>query len=280
MSSRPGQCRRPPPAVEPCQVYALLATSDAGLKQNVNGIYAPHLASSGDIWCGGDLTVTGKIYGNGQSASGTFGLNDGSLLTPSLYFLNETELGLYRPADGVLAFTDGVVPIATASAATFSVNQEISTEGGNDLSIRPGGPNVDFNGKNLINIGAIITNPNYFQIVSAAPVTTPDATPTSIASFTTDTDCVYTIRADISGISLVDSTSAASISLFASGKNIGGTVTVAASALTTTIVDPALTGVGAGLTVSGTDIQLSVVGLAGITIRWSGGGQVARVPLV
>lgn len=273
---RLAQCKVPIPPPKPCQYAAMFSTSAPAGKPQVEGINAPYVYSSGDIHADGNLIVGGKIIGGGSS-SGTFGLDNGTSTAPSLYFTAENDLGMYRPAAGTIAFTDGGVPIAAGTTTTFQVNNQLSTAGGNDLSILPGGPNVDFNGRNLINVGAIIANPNYFQIVSAAPVTTPNATPTPVVSFATAIDTAYAVRAEITGISLVDATSTASISLFAKGKNIGGVVSVTAATLTTVITDAPLDGVSAQLTVSGINIDVAVIGLGGINIKWSAGGYVSAV---
>lgn len=263
-----------------CERDSIYALSAPGLDPQVNGVRGLRVSSLGDLYVQGDAIIKGRIRANGGGGGGGMvGLDDGANTAPSLYFLNETQLGLYRPSAGTLAWTNGLDPIATATIDSFAVNHELSTAGGNDLSINPGGPNVDFNGKNLINVGAVLTSPNYFQVVSAVPVSTPDATPTPVLDINTITDAAYTAQCTITGISLVDNSSTASISIVASFKNIGGTVTVAAPKVVSVIADPALLGVYANITSTGATAHLAVIGLGGITIKWSGGGWITRVPL-
>lgn len=258
------------------ELLGIYAVSAPRNNPQVNGVKAPRLSSYGDIYAAGNIICQGRVIAGGGGRSG---LPDGTELQPSLYFINEPELGLWRPSSGVIGLTDGLNPIANASATTFSVNNELSTIGGNDLSILPGGPNVNFNGKNLINVGAIIVNPNYFQAITDTPITTSDATPTGIIDIATTSDAAYTVRTEISGISVTDSNSVCSITMFASFKNIGGTVSALTPKLQSVITDAPLAGVSASLIVSGITVQVAVIGLAGTNIRWSGGSNVTRAPL-
>lgn len=274
-----GSTNETPGILTTCELLSIYAVSSPGGNPQVNGVQAPHLASYGDLYVAGNAYIKGTIT-SGGSGTGTYGLADGTQLAPSLYFVTEPELGIWKPAVGTIGLTDGVNPIAEASASSFRVNNELGTLGGNNLSINPGGPNVDFNGKNLINVGAIILNPNYFQAISPVPVVTPNAAPVALINVVTTTDHAYTIRAEITGISIVDNTSVAGISILAVFKNIGGTVTALVPKLTTTISDAPLNGATATVIVSGATASVAVIGIAGVNIKWFAGGNVCRVPLV
>jgi len=80
---------------------SLLGTPLTIYRQTGNALFSGQVTANGGFV--GNLTgnVTGTVNGG---ITGTLGLNDGALGTPSLYFVNDTTMGLYRPSAGTMAF--------------------------------------------------------------------------------------------------------------------------------------------------------------------------------
>ena len=280
MANNPLRKKSCPPT--PAQQKSVFATSCPGGEPRLNGLTAPRL--SGNV-----LYIDGRIinvspFEKPVIASAGVLLPNGTQAEPSLAFIDEFATGMYKSSPGEITFTVGNTPSLRVTQATTYTAPEITTFGGADLSLNPGGPNINFNGKNLIGVGGISTDPNKIIFSSGTPVVTADDTPTTIATIATTTDNTYSVNAVISCISTVDNESSASLKLFAKGKNISGVVSVNAGAThLVTIADDLLQDpsnvplVSATLGVSGSDITVQAVGISGIGLRWYATGEATLV---
>lgn len=268
----------------PAQKCSIYATSAPGGKPQINGVTAPRLAT--DILYVEDCIITDAPFKRPINAVSGIILPDGTITAPAITFATEPNTGLYKNAPGEVTFVTAGTPSLRATTTTTTTAPELTTFGGASLSINPAGPDIDFNGKNLVNVGAIVTDPNKIPISSGTPVDTVDDTPTTIATLTTDTNASYSFDMVISCISTFDNSSSASIRMFAKGKNIAGTVSVNNSAKHLVVIaDPLLLSGGnnpivtAIIAVSGSAIVIQAVGPVGLPIRWYATGEATRVLL-
>lgn len=262
----------------PAEIASIYATSTKSGDRQVNGI-AVHRVSCAILYVDSSVFLKAP-FNTVIVANAGISLADGSLNAPSIRFSSDPTLGLFRSAPGVITFTNGGIPTAELSPTSLAIANELTTLGGGDLSLNPAGPNIDFNGKNLINVGSTTSNPNKYEFSSVAHVTTSDDTPTAIAVIPTSTNASYSIICQASCVSTVDNTSTGAFRLFFKAKNIGGTVTIdnVATILDSILDNPINTALIEAVA-SGTNININGIGLAGITIRWYAGGEVVRVTI-
>lgn len=157
------------------------------------------------------------------------------------------------------------------------IEKQITTENGANLVINPSGPSVDFTGHTLINVGGISVNPNRYEVVSPAFVTTIDATPTVLLTITTSTGFAYTIRTDVAISNVTVGSDSCSVIITTNGKNPAGTAGVIAPYITLQRGgDASLNGISVYYTISGSNILVMGVGLAATTIRWLAAASITR----
>lgn len=267
----------------PEQRASVYATSCPGGEPQLNGVTAPRLA--GKVLYIEDEAIVPAPFTKTIIATEGVLLPNGSQSDPPLAFIDEFATGLFKKAPGEVAITVGNIIGLCVSQTTVTVAPTITTFGGTNLSINPGGPDIDFNGKNLVNVGAVVSDPNKIPFSSGTPVTTLTDTPTTVATIATTADNAYSIDAVISCISTLDNDSTASIKLFGKGKNIAGTVSVSSGANhVIRIADPPLQGAGVPLVsatigVSGTNLVVQVIGINGVSLRWYATGDATLVGL-
>lgn len=160
----------------------------------INSIKVPKVSTQ-SISCSGDVYITGVVQTPLKLAY-AMSFPDGNPAAPGINFSSDLTSGIYRTPSAVGLTHNGV------SVAEFgnnlSINGPISTPSG-DLILNPTGNNIDFSGKNLVNFGTIVANPNRFDVVGTT-VTTTDNTPVSALNITLD-NAGYLCQLDVVGSS-------------------------------------------------------------------------------
>lgn len=201
------------------------------------------------------------------TGGGTF--SDGTVLLPGIAFTDQLSTGIYRPGSGQVGISGSGTSIVLFSSGGIELQSGAVTTSAGDLVINPAGSNVDFSGKNLINVGGIFTNPNRYEVIGAQ-VTTLDATPTVILTIPT-VSAAYTALVDVA---VASGTSSGSYSVRLQIKNTG-VATVNTMSIDRRFDAPINAAV---LTVntSGTDVRIIATGIAVTTIKWFSAATVTR----
>lgn len=249
-----------------------LITQDDG-QQFVNSIKVNNVWTR-RLYCEGLIFANGYNLISGGGASGTVALDDGSVIAPSLYFTNSPQTGIYRNGNSV-GFTSGGVQTLSVGS-TIIASSTITSPPAQNLSINSSTGVIDFNGATLTNVAGITSNPNRYEVIASAPVTTINATPTTLYVIPTITNAAYTLSSTIACVDNTDNTSTAGLIVSAKGKNIGGVITVSATMELNTAIDAPLTGIQVVHTASGSNIAVTVTGLVGHNLKWFGATNVTR----
>lgn len=135
----------------------------------VTKVKTEKLTCTGEIYLVGPVMTTLKITQPISFADGTSNL-------PSISFINDLHTGLFRASDGSIGMSvNGTTPLKVGSS-NIVTSVPLTTSSG-DLLLSAAGPNIDFGGKNLINYGSLVSNPNRYDLVSNMTLTT-NSTPT------------------------------------------------------------------------------------------------------
>jgi hypothetical protein len=256
------------------EVVQTYGTSAPAGSSQINSSSVP-LVSTERVHCSGDAYVYGSFRTLVQATKGITA-PDGTVIAPSIAFAADPSTGMWRSGTGQIGFSSVGVQSLIVSTSALETSAPITTPGGQNLVLEPSGPNIDCTGHNLINVGSIPTNPNYYQVIAPSVLTTTTATPAAIYNVSTMSNYGYTLRTDIVAVDDTDSTSTASIFITGAAKNIGGTVTVSANVTYGTSIDADLAGVSVSHVVSGTTIAVTATGLASTTIKWFGATTVCQ----
>lgn len=230
------------------------------------------ITSCDQLQCKGDAYIHGCIKPQLKLCDGIL-IPAGSVTSPSIGFIDDPDTGIYYIDPGQVAFTSNGTQTLAVGNGEVEFNAPITTNSGN-LVINPAGPAVDLSGKDLINVGNISANANAYEVNSAAPVTTTNATPTVIATIPTTNDITYTITTSVAAANSSDGTSNGAFFIRLKVKNIGGTVTVSAPVSYSTTIDAALVGIAVAHSASGSNINIVATGLGGTTVKWFSNSRV------
>lgn len=223
---------------------------------------------SGNTWLGPLQTALSFDSG--------IALPDGALGNPSLRFINWPQTGIYSPAANSFSLVSNATTIATVTPSAFSLSAPLTTSAG-DLFLNPAGANVDFGGKNIVNVGSISTNPRAYDVIADGVLTTIDATPLAVLTIPTISNAVYNAKTTVS--TLIPATGdAATFTVEVRFKNIAGVLTI-------TVIDtkfsrdPVLQAGNATIAhvVNATNVDVMCTGIAATNIIWFGQTSILRV---
>jgi len=236
--------------------------------------------STNELYVDTQIILNGEITSD-LNISGRLFIGDGSISDPAISFLNNRELGLYRSNVEEISFVSNSTSLLQINPTNVRSNVPISTleiiTPGGDLSLNPTAGNIDCNGKNLINVGSIVQNTNYYNILSD-PVITNDDVPTNIFSIPTLNNNNYYIRVIISYANITDSTSTGNIENVFKAKNLNSVLTLTDNISTSSAIDSSLNDVGISRVVSGNNILIDVIGNFD-TIEWYCVAEIFRHPI-
>jgi hypothetical protein len=249
---------------------SILSITYASGQPSVSAVVAPRL-SCDSLYVSGDMYLYGSVQTPLNLAAGVSGFefNNGSASAPTVSFVGDPTSGFYLASTGNIGVSSGGV--ATAAFGPTG----LTSLGGADLVINSSSSNVNFSGKNLINVGSISSNPNWFDSAPMTQVVTTDATPTTLLSIPTATGAAYTLQAEVTA---ANSTSGTCGSFFASSRawNVGGTLQISSQYNTITSLDASLASASIAYGTSGTNITLVVTGVVSNTVKWFGVVRVVR----
>ncbi len=239
----------------------------------------------GDIVSAGTLHVSGNAMFNGNvdfskgfssditlNAGTTLNLSDGSSIKPSINFgtgatklyTNGTNLTIENGVQSTLINSNGLTTQAIYS-------NTISTTSG-DLSLAPIGANINFNNKNLLNVGSIIVNPYAYKIIAPNTVTT--SSPGFSTLFVINTSAQQALYAEVKLIAAnINNSKSGTITVSVKIQNIGGVVTYVAFNKISSL-DTGLTSATNDFQVSGSNVNVRVNAGTGNTVNWFGTADV------
>jgi len=209
-----------------------------------------YLADPGDVYIYGNVLTPLNL-----SAGVSFG--DGSAANPTIAFSSDKTSGYYLNAINQL----GVSVNGTAVAA-FGLTGLTSI--GRDLVINSATSNIDFSGKNIVNVGNYQPNPNWYD-VTGNQVSTTNTVPTTILTIPTQTGSVYTISSTVSASEATGGSGSYLLALRA--QNIAGLLTLSSNINYTTSLTSGISATSVTASVSGTSVILQAVGIAG-NMKW------------
>jgi len=120
-----------------------------------------------------------------------------------------------------------------------------------------------------------VPDPNYFTI-SSGTVNTSTTTPTLLQSITTETNSTYNYEIMVLCANLSTGTDTASFNIIAKIKNVSGTASIVVSNDSINI-DAGLSGTSITTSASVADININVIGLAGVNIIWRSSVTITRL---
>lgn len=196
-------------------------------------------------------------------------LNDGTTGEPSLTFANAPTTGI--SLSGGSSINVSIAGVQTsqftnAGLTTDSLTTQTITTTSGDLSLNPSGPNIDFNGKNLLNVGTITLNPYVYDVISIPNITSSSLTVFSILTIGTMTNQTQLIKLRIVGANATTNqvyTYNASIRV----KNLSGTVSSILYDITRSF-ESSLSAVVVSLSTSGSNLLIRVAPGTTNTIKW------------
>jgi len=231
------------------QLLSLIAYSYPGNKTQVNGLTGKSVYAE-------RFYVSQEIYLNGV------------VYTP-ISFTPNVITGLYYTGNGVGVAVNGS-NVAEFVSTGLSVNNEISTPGGADLSLNPSGPNIDCNGKTLINVSGLSANANKYDILVSSPITVVGATTSTLAVANTSAGFNYIAEVTCNIADITNNSSMGVLRATCSFKNIGGVVSINNILNIITELDATLVGCAISFAVSGQNVNIRITGVAGRTTKWMG----------
>jgi hypothetical protein len=203
-------------------------------------------------------------------------LPDGTAAEPSARFTNALSTGLFLPAANTMGISAAGVQQATVGPTGLSITTQITSPG--DLVINPTGANVDFSGKNLVNVGSITPNPNAYDVIAGGVLQTVDATPLAVLNFPTVPGMVYLCDARVS-LGVAATGDSGCIIATARVENYGGVITINAIETTRNYDNPLAAAVVAYVQ-NGTTIDLQCTGIAATNIKWFAKVSILRCQFV
>lgn len=223
-----------------------------------------------------ELYVTGNTWlGPLQTAitlDNGISLPDGTAAAPSARFTNSTNTGLFLAGASSMGLTAGGVQQAAVGTSGLSITTQLTAPA--DLVINPTGPNVDFSGKNLVNVGSITPNPNVYDVIAGGVLLTTNASPLPLLSILTDTNAVYMVDTRVSyGIGATGASGVAIVT--ARIENYGGVLTLN-TVETTKNYDVALATATVTYAINGLSVDVLCTGIAATNIKWFGKSSVVR----
>lgn len=247
---------------------SILRVVERGGAPVVSAVVAPRI-STDVIYLSGDLFIYGSVQTPLRCAAGIEGLtfNNGTALAPTLAFAGDTSSGYYLAAPALLG-----VSISGAPVAAFSTNGLTSI--GGDLKISSATTNIDFNGKNLINVGGIATNPNSYEVLPGAQVVTTNNTQTTLITMPTVSNAMYTIVATVTAAESGGAMGSFQLSIVV--KNIAGVITLGSAYNRDKSIDALLSTCNILYSSSSSNILLNVIGVNAATIKWFGSLRIVR----
>jgi len=196
-------------------------------------------------------------------------LSDGLEAKPYLTFSNAPSTGIWLsdgPAINVSIDGQQTSKFTNVGITSDSITTNNITTSSGDLSLNPSGPNIDFNGKNLLNVGTVTLNPFVYEVLSVPNITSTSLTVFTVLSIGSLVNQSQHIRLRIVGsnaTTLQTYTYTASVRL----KNLAGTITSQLYDITRSF-ESSLSGVVITLTSSGNNILVRVSPGTTNTIRW------------
>lgn len=255
------------------EINKILITKVSGGKVIVLGIKAPHISAQ-TAYVQDSINLQGKVN-IAQGFLGSSSLPDGNENEPSLAFKSNPTIGICKNYNGISIVSGGAslmdvnnsgvsfhVPI---NFDNLKVNQISTTTG--DLIINPAGANIDFQGKNLINVGSVTSNVNYYTI-SQTNIVTVNNSPTIIFSIPVNNNSTGAINYDI--INGDNANNTGNYTGNVRYKNISGVVGISLSYNTGKFVDPLLDNTFIAIGVVTNNIVFYANGLLNTNIKWSG----------
>ena len=232
----------------------------------VNSVVAPRLVGS-ILYLYGDMYIYGAVKNTLVLEGGVSGLSfeNGSAASPSITFVGDSTSGYYLASAGVLGVSSG-----GNSVAAFGPTGLTSTSG--DLVINSASSNIDFSGKNLVNVGSIAVSDNAYEIVAPTQITTTNTTPTTLITIPLAA-AAYTITTYVTASTSTNAMGGYTSSVVA--KNVGGVVTIGSQIAVANSIEPDLNGSSITYVVSGTNVLVRVVGISG-TVKWFGAAKIVR----
>lgn len=253
----------------------LIVRKDSNGKYYIGGIKVPNVLCT-------QVTTVGTVIRENVTVINSTGAQvtvpSGTLTTPSLSFNSNPGLGFYQSAPNTVSVVSNGVSAVDISDTGVAFNVPVTFSGGSmptlnvdeitstgDLSINPAGANIDFNGKNLLNVGGIVLNQYKYTAAGTVTVTT-NNTPTDLYLLGIDTNSVMYFTYTVIGANPVNG-DAIVYSADIHATNIANTVTLnyqwvskRAGVLNTTA--------SVAHSVTGTSIKFTVTGLAATTMKW------------
>ena len=248
-------------------VAALTATTGAfsGLLTPSAGITVPTaqvviLSGTTTLSVGGLITSNGGI-----TVSGTNTLTVGT---------GATTLGGTLGVTGAITGTAGVSGTLGVFSTSVSTPSIITVSG--DVTFVPAGTNVIVAGtKNLILSASSTADTTFWE----GTVATSTNTVTTVITIPAAANGAYGLEVALT-CGLSTGTASAYYTYKIKGINVAGTLTVSNKIGSMTIIDPALTGIISTASASGTNIVVTVTGLAATNIKWSANVKSVRMQLV
>jgi hypothetical protein len=207
---------------------AIVYSNSIGGQQRIQNLSADVMSCKYfTIEPGGAVSIPGITSGNVIIGDGfSLSLPNGASDNLAAKFTTSPNTGIYLSTGINIQYNGNPAINITDTNTTISNNlivPQIITNSGN-LSLNPNGPAIDFNGKNLINVGGIQPNPYAYKIIAPATIITSSATNYTLLSIGISPNTGMQVNVNIIGI---DSTAISSISFSQTLKimNNAGTIT-------------------------------------------------------
>jgi hypothetical protein len=232
----------------------------------VNSVVAPRLVGS-ILYLYGDMYIYGAVKNTLVLEGGVSGLSfeNGSAVSPSVSFVGDPTSGYYLASPGVLGISSG-----GNSVAAFGPTGLTSVSG--DLVINSASSNIDFSGKNLVNVGGIAVSDNAYDVIAPTQITTTNTTPTILITIPLAA-AAYTITTYVTATTLTNAMGGYTSSVVV--KNVGGVVTIGNQIAVANSIEADLNGSSINYTSSGTNLLVQVIGISG-TVKWFGASKIVR----
>lgn len=248
---------------------------DAAGIPHIKALYADSI-SSGRLFATEDIYLQGTIKSE-IIMNSNITLLDGTQAQPSIYFINNPQLGIYRSGIDEITITSAGVNAVAISNTTAKLTvplstNTINTESG-DLSLNPAGANINFNNKNLIGIGTIPQNAYFYDVIAPSKITTTNTTPTSIFSINVPTGTLYNAQLYVNA-NKVGFADCASYSFILTAKNVSdGGVQETTLRGQFSAVDSGLVGCSISATPTSTAVNILATGI-GANVQWFAAARV------
>jgi hypothetical protein len=250
-------------------------TVSAGIAK-ITSVKTPRTIAQ-ELYCTGDLWVLGQVRTVVNATKGVL-IPNGTLQNPSIQFINSPSSGLYKSGGNISIASGGTTvaqfspSVAQIHAPNLSVASTITTPSG-DLILQPAGSNIDIAGRNLVNVGSVIVNPNKYEITPASGIITVGQVQGVVVDILTLQNTVYLLCTNV--VCTTQTGDSATFTVNAKCKNLNGVISLV-NAVSTTIIDPALNGVAVDYTIVGGSVHVVCSGISLQTIQWFGSTSILR----